>query len=556
MQDPSQTLESLVALLHAQQKEARAQQKQSFEERKTLTNEIKRLVTMVEGLTLQLDKLLGDQHAEMREALRKKREDAQKVLEKAENNGPCFADEIPPASEAPSTPVEKNRDEHGRAPKPEHLNVDTTTIEPDKCPGCSGNELLALNTLESTEYDYVRPHFRIRKVIRKVCLCTKCRIRITPPQPPMPFDRVACTFSFMAWLCYSKAGLYLPLDRIRRDLEDRKVRIPSATLTRWWQRGADLLSPIANVVRLSLLTNTHIRTDGTGIRVVFPRKKGAPKVGEPRVGECDEDGYLLPQSPSNGQILIFGNDEHAVYHYTPSKHGHHSLSFLKIGENAEGTAIYWKGTITADASSTQDIFFEDGDRTEAGCNAHGIRKFKDDQEKAPLYAHQALVFIDKFYKIEANAKKQGLIGDALLVYRRKRGVRISEEFKDWLDKMDGFLLPSNPIQKAVKYYLNHWEALMRFLEDPFVELDNNWSERALRKVALFRNNSLYVGGEDGAVRLCTLLTLIQTSRELGVIAEDYLEWAMTRVVPHPDNRKIGAEDLTPAAYRTWLGTQM
>ncbi len=78
----------------------------------------------------------------------------------------------------------------------------------------------------------------------------------------MAFERAACTFEMMAWLCFAKVGLFLPLDRMQRDFEDQGARIPSATLTRWWQAGADLLLHVAEAVRLSLLADAHIRTDG------------------------------------------------------------------------------------------------------------------------------------------------------------------------------------------------------------------------------------------------------------------------------------------------------
>ncbi len=54
---------------------------------------------------------------------------------------------------------------------------------------------------------------------------------------------------------------------------------------------------------------------------------------------------------------------------------------------------------------------------------------------------------------------------------------------------------------------------------------------------------------EGAVRLCTLLTLIGTCRLLGIEPFAYLEWALGRCVPHRDNRGLSAADLTPAAYK-------
>jgi hypothetical protein len=82
-----------------------------------------------------------------------------------------------------------------------------------------------------------------------------------------------------------------------------------------------------------------------------------------------------------------------------------------------------------------------------------------------------------------------------------------------------------------------------------VPLDNNFSERELRKVVLLRNNSLSAGGEESARGLCVALTLTQTCRLLGVNPYETLVWALELVVPLPDNSGFKAHDLVPAAYK-------
>jgi hypothetical protein len=44
---------------------------------------------------------------------------------------------------------------------------------------------------------------------------------------------------------------------------------------------------------------------------------------------------------------------------------------------------------------------------------------------------------------------------------------------------------------AIRYALNHWTALTRFLDDGQIEIDINTAERALRSVALGRKNFLF-----------------------------------------------------------------
>ena len=547
-------IQTLQAELQAQREEVARARQEAAKDRAESQREIGRLVVMVEGLTRQLDLLLRDRDEERRAELARLRDEAKAAAERAMGD-PAVADatgggdgQEPPPPE--SRAARRRRSKHGRTPIPPKVPRDTHELKPASCDQCGDERLLILEKLITEEWDYVRAHLRCRRTERTVCRCVNCEARVTPPQPPMPFDRAACTFAMMAWLCFAKCGLFLPLDRLQRDFEDQGAHLASSTMTRWWQQGADLLFPIAGAVRWGLLATTHIRTDGTGLLVVYPRVKGQPVKGPAREGETDADGYLLAKPPSNGQILVFGDDEHAVYHFTPDKKGHHAEDFLIVGKDAEGKPIRWRGTITADALSAHDCLFDSDDRIESGCNAHGLRKFRDDADKAPLLASRALGFIGRLYVIEGEARSRQLHGAELLAHRIEHAGPVMDEFRAWISRHIGDLeLPSHPIRKAMQYYVNHWDALTRFLVDPEVEIDNNWSERALRKVALLRNNSMYVGGEVGAVRVCTLFTLINTCRLIEVDPYDYLVWALDRVVPHKDNRGFVADDLTPAAYK-------
>ncbi|RME27382.1 MAG: hypothetical protein D6798_04685 [Deltaproteobacteria bacterium] len=268
--------------------------------------------------------------------------------------------------------------------------------------------------------------------------------------------------------------------------------------------------------------------------------------------DCDRDarggGWVTVCCVDTLHILVFGDDEHAVYHFAPTKVGRHIQDFLTLGTDEAGRPIIWRGTITADAASVHDFLFNDLDCVESGCNAHGLRKFRDDQDKAPLLASRAMAYIGRVYDIEAEARSKEMKGADLLAWREARAGPLVAEFRTWIDDHKTDLLPSNPVRKAMQYYVNHWDALTRFLEDPDVPLDNNWSESALRMIALLRKNSLFAGGMEGVRRLCTSLTRVRTCRLLGVDAYDYLAWALSKVVPHPDNRGLSATDLTPAAF--------
>ena len=55
------------------------------------------------------------------------------------------------------------------------------------------------------------------------------------------------------------------------------------------------------------------------------------------------------------------------------------------------------------------------------------------------------------------------------------------------------LLPRHPMAEAIHYALAEWTELNVFCSDGAVPIDNNVSEREMKRVVLNRKNSLFVG---------------------------------------------------------------
>ena len=64
---------------------------------------------------------------------------------------------------------------------------------------------------------------------------------------------------------------------------------------------------------------------------------------------------------------------------------------------------------------------------------------------------------------------------------------VLDELKKWLDEQTAEALPKSPLGQAIGYALNNWAALERYLEQGYLAIDNNLSERTLRAIALGRN---------------------------------------------------------------------
>ena len=90
--------------------------------------------------------------------------------------------------------------------------------------------------------------------------------------------------------------------------------------------------------------------------------------------------------------------------------------------------------------------------------------------------------------------------------------------------------PAGTTAEPINYTLNHWDGLVRFLEDGRIELDTNTIERAMRPVALSRKNSLFCGSDEGGENWACLASLIETCKLNGVNPLTYITDLLTRLV--------------------------
>ncbi len=78
--------------------------------------------------------------------------------------------------------------------------------------------------------------------------------------------------------------------------------------------------------------------------------------------------------------------------------------------------------------------------------------------------------------------------------------------------------------------LNHWDGLVRFLDDGRIEMDTNSVERAMRPVALSRKNALFAGSDEGGVRWAAIASLVETCKLNGINPQTYLADLLERLV--------------------------
>lgn len=409
----------------------------------------------------------------------------------------------------------------GRKALPKHLPLEEHALKPDECAHCGSTALDVADVVEEEKLHVVKEHQRRRVVRRTTCRCRDCGERTTPRSLPAPYERSKVTCDWLAWLVASKFSMLTPLDRLRRDLKERGVPMAMGSLVSFIERAADLLAPIDGLHWQQLLASAWMATDGTGLKVLVP---GLPAA---------HDGY----------IELYRNLTCAVFQYEANK----------ASEQLAAKLQSFCGTLTADAEHRLNVAYASGRVLEAGCNAHGLRKFRDAEDTQPTLGAEGHAFLSAMYVEEARAHELGLAGEALVEHRRRLIRPLADQLERWCDAVAPTLLPSEPLMAAVRYYQRHGKALFRFIDDANVPIDNSATEREFQNVAKLRLNVLFAGSTEGAHRACVLLGIIATCRTVGVPVQAYLTWAFERLGTHRDVFKLPLEAMTPAAFKKTLG---
>ena len=427
------------------------------------------------------------------------------------------APDKPAAEPAPKKKVKPT----GRKPIPSHLEAEEHELRPSVCGACGATALDVLEELVEEKLHVVKEHQRRRIVRRTTCRCRACGERTTPRSLPSPYERSKITCEWLAWLVFQKFWLLTPLDRIRRDLAERGVPLAMSTLVTFIERAADLLSGVDGLHWKQLLAGSWMATDGTGLKV------------------------LVPQLPAahNGYVELYRNDQVAVFQYEADKSSEAVAAKLQL----------FRGTLTADAEHRLNAVYKSGRVIEAGCNAHGRRKFRDAEDTQPVLAVEGGAFIGAIYGEEDKARQLGLSGEALREHRQRTMRPLVEDFRRWRVAVTPSLLPSEPLAAAIRYYDNHGDALFRFVDDPQVPIDNSPTEREFQNVAKLRLNMLFAGSTEGAHRACVLLGIVATCRAQKVPVQAYLAWAFERLGTHRDVFALPLDALTPAAFKKAIG---
>jgi hypothetical protein len=199
----------------------------------------------------------------------------------------------------------------------------------------------------------------------------------------------------------------------------------------------------------------------------------------------------------------------------------------------------YRGYLQADALAQYEGLYGDGRVKHICCWAHARRKFVAAVEGGDARAAVPLERIRQLYVIEralppllspseepAAQEQRRQREEQRRRLRQGHADPVLAPLKSWLDEERPRALPKSALGQAIGYALNHWEALARYLEQGYLAIDNNLSERTLRGIALGRNNWGVIGSAAGGEAAAVLYTMVGTCKHLGVDPFGYLREAL------------------------------
>ena len=445
-----------------------------------------------------------------------------------------------PADPAPTDPAattlapeanapKKTKKKHGRRSMEELLKTlprerrDYPLTEAEQLCPCCGRPRRKIGDQTTHQVEFVPAKLVCVEHVQFTYSCSHCPEHIvTAPKPPQPIDRGLPGPALCALVAASKFDDYLPLYRQELILSRCGLFLARSTLCGWLMALGKLVQPLVERMKVDVLQSRVVQTDGTSIDVLLEDQR------------TTRTGYFWP---------YLGDDAHpsVVVDFSLDKRKEHPQSFLAD----------YAGYVQVDAYSAYDgCFLSDPShaKIEVGCWSHAERYFEAALATNPAQAAEGLAFVSSLFALEARAKRDHLSETEVLALRQREAVPILDEFKKWLDRVAGAVLPKSPLGDAIRYTRNQWQALRRYTEAGFLAMDNNATERINKLMARGRVNWLFVGSPRGGTTAALLLSLVVTCRRLHMDSFAYLRDVFTRL---PGMLPSQLDELLP---HRWLAT--
>ncbi len=339
----------------------------------------------------------------------------------------------------------------------------------------------------SEQLDCVPAQFFVHRHIRGKYACACCETIKAAALPAQIIDKGIPAPGLLAQIVVAKHDDHLPLYRQEEIYARSGVHIARSSMAKWVGICGVRLEPLAQALRDFILGHEVIHADETPVAVLAP---GKGKTQRAYMWVYRTTDYV---------------DKRAVwFDFCAGRGGEHPRRVLKT----------YAGTLVTDDYAAYKSIYARGAIVEAGCMAHARRKlFEVHELNGSAIAGQAVALIGKLYEIEREIKC--FDAQARHAARQQHARPVAQELHAWLTSQRHKLVNVDATAKAIDYSLGRWRALVRYLDDGNVPIDNNAVENSIRPLAIGRRNWLFVGSQQAGVRAANIMSLIESAKLNG-----------------------------------------
>jgi transposase len=400
------------------------------------------------------------------------------------------------------SPTAPAKEKPRRAALPASLPRREIHHEPDDTQCGCGCRLERIGEDVSEKLDYTPGVFEVERHIRGKWVCRQCERLIQAPVPPHVIDKGIPSAGLLAQVLIAKYMDHMPLYRQEAIFARAGLALPRSTLAQWVGACGVKLQPLVEAMKAQMLSRPVLHADETPVPML-----------KPGLGRTHR-AYLWSYATSEYDEL-----KTVVYDFAEGRGGVHAREFL--GQ--------WAGKLVCDDYSGYKALFHQG-VIEAGCMAHARRKLHD------LYANHGseiaedgLRYFAALYEVEREAREQELDAKGRHQLRQRRSRPIAEALRQWLTRQRGQVPDGSATRKAIDYGLGRWAALVRYIDDGDLPIDNNHVENRIRPIALGRSNWLFAGSLRAGQRASAVMSLIQSAKLNGHDPYRYLKDVLERI---------------------------
>ena len=377
---------------------------------------------------------------------------------------------------------------------PREQIIHDITEEEKRCEHC-GKELEKIGEERSEQLEHIPAQLKVIEHIKLKYTCRCCGTIKTGKKPESPLPKSMAGSSLIAEVIIKKYEHHLPWYRQSKIFAHEGIDIPPNTIGNWFMQSGLILLPLKQALWQEINKIDVLQADETTVKVLDKNIKG----------------YMWAYNscvPTNRFILFEYNDS-------------------RKGEVVNKSLENYRGILQTDGYSGYNKLRNKEEVISVGCWAHCRRKFIDVIKLSSKTgtAHEIVGLIRKLYQIEDEARK------SKLDFNDRKELR--QTAKPILEKIHTCLIKAHPppdsaLGRAIKYGLNQWEYLTKYINYGQVEIDNNWVENQIRPFALGRKNWLFTGNELAAQNAAFFYSLIQTCRLNNIDPRKYLIYVLNK----------------------------